>query len=71
MAVWRHRKRGCVYTIVTHEASMQCSEHPEIEGAYPMCGWTVYKNVETGAIWIRPTKEFQDGRFKQLTGMEP
>ena len=25
-----------------------------------------YKDVETGIIWVRPTKEFFDGRFKEV-----
>lgn len=25
-----------------------------------------YKDIETGVIWVRPAKEFFDGRFKEV-----
>lgn len=63
---WRHKKRGTVYEIITTMASFQCAAAPEIEANFEDDVFTVYKNVETGAIWVRPTEEFMDGRFERV-----
>jgi hypothetical protein len=63
---WRHKKRGTVYEVITDVASLQCSAAPDFEAAFEDDNWTVYRNVDTGAIYVRPTEEFLDGRFECL-----
>ncbi len=62
---YRH-KSGMVYVVITDCASLQCSATPEFEAMFDGHDWTVYRNVKTGAIWVRPTKEFKDGRFEKI-----
>lgn len=53
--LYRHKKTGGVYAlqmIVTNEADLA-----------PM---VVYSDYETGTIWVRPAKEFFDGRFERV-----
>lgn len=64
--LWRHKKRGTIYEIVTDCASLQCAAEPQFESVYANEDWTVYRNVTTSAVWIRPTKEFLDGRFEPI-----
>jgi hypothetical protein len=64
MPRWRHKKRGTIYEIVTDGAMLQCSAAPDVEKAFENDTWTVYRNIATGAIYIRPTEEFLDGRFE-------
>lgn len=67
MTQWRHKVRGLVYEVLTHSASLQCSSAPEIEQRFDGAGGlTVYRNVKTGMIWVRPTPEFLDGRFERV-----
>jgi hypothetical protein len=64
--IYRHKKRGTTYEIVTFHASMQCSAAPEFEQMFDDDVWTVYRDTRTGAIYVRPTPEFEDGRFERL-----
>ena len=64
---WRHKKRGTVYDVLFDSAGMQCASAPDFESMFDDAHWTVYQNVKTGAIWIRPTEEFLDGRFERVT----
>ena len=66
MDKWRHKKRGTVYEVITDSASLQCSAAEEFEIMFDDDTWTVYRNVETGHIWVRPTEEFLDGRFDRI-----
>jgi hypothetical protein len=66
MDVWRHRKRGTTYEVLTEGASLQCSAAPEFESAFEDDCWTVYRSLQTGTYYVRPTAEFQDGRFELL-----
>lgn len=63
---WRHKKRGTVYEIVTSLASLQCSCAPGVEADFEDDTFTVYRNVKTGAFYVRPTEEFMDGRFERV-----
>ncbi len=65
---WRHKKRGSVYEVLTDNASLQCASAPEFEQRFDR--WTVYRDVLTGAMYLRPTPEFKDGRF-ELIDREP
>jgi hypothetical protein len=64
--LWRHKKRGTTYEIITQGASLQCATWPEMEDMFDDDTFTVYRNVDTGAIYVRPTPEFMDGRFERL-----
>jgi hypothetical protein len=66
--LWRHKKRGTTYEIITDSASLQCSAAQEFEDLFADDNWTVYRNVDTGAIYVRPTPEFLDGRFERADG---
>lgn len=63
---WRHKKRGSVYEVVTQAASIQVSAAPDIEERYGHVPWTVYRSIETGLLYLRPTEEFLDGRFERI-----
>ncbi len=64
---WRHKKRGTTYEVLTDRASLQCSAAEDFERVFEDETWTVYRNEQTGHIWVRPTEEFLDGRFERLT----
>jgi hypothetical protein len=66
MSLWRHKKRGTVYEIITDHATIQCSTYPDFEEKVGDAAWTVYRNIKTHAIYVRPTKEFLDGRFEMV-----
>jgi len=68
MSKWRHKKRGTIYDVLTDSASLQCSAAPEFEEMFDDHDWTVYRSIATGAIYIRPTEEFLDGRFERIEG---
>jgi len=63
---WRHKKTGGTYEIVGENAALQCSSYPEVEAALEDDVFTIYRNVRTGALYIRPTEEFMDGRFERV-----
>lgn len=65
---YRHKKRGTEYRILTDSASLQCAAAPEFEKLFDEDCFTVYQNVATGAIYVRPTPEFFDGRFEEIKG---
>lgn len=58
--LFRHRKRGSVYTLVG-TAKLQ-TETPLSDMAEVM----VYRHAETGELWARPPSEFWDGRFEEV-----
>lgn len=55
----RHVKRGTEYTVLG-QAQMQAAE-PVREGEMVI----VYRGAD-GALWVRPTDEFRDGRFEAV-----
>ena len=58
--LWQHRKsRGIYIQIVISTLEEDASTL-----------MVVYKNVATGVTWVRPSSEFYDGRFRQLTTKE-
>lgn len=64
--LWRHKKRGTTYEIITDSASFQCSAWPHAEETFEDDTFTVYRSVDTGAVYVRPTEEFLDGRFEKV-----
>jgi hypothetical protein len=60
---WTHHKRGGRYERLTDSAHLQCSTEPRFEDQFGNVGWTVYRNIDTGMVYIRLTSEFEDGRF--------
>ncbi len=66
-SLYRHKKRGTVYEIVTDAAWLQCATAPDFETAFEDENWTVYRSVATGAYYVRPTEEFLDGRFERVS----
>lgn len=63
---YRHKKRGTIYEVLTDSASLQCSCAPEVEHLFGDDTFTVYRSVDTGAVYVRPTPEFLDGRFEPV-----
>lgn len=53
--LWRHKKTGAIYTIVS-----DCQiEATNVSG-------TLYRSIEGGPLWCRPSSEFLDGRFEPV-----
>jgi len=55
---WRHKKRGTTYTEIGR-GKLQSTGHMDMRDC------VIYQG-EDGAFWIRPTDEFEDGRFEPL-----
>lgn len=64
--LYRHKKTGDVYEVLTQTAKVQLSSHPDIEDNLDITDFTVYRDVLHQGIYIRPTFEFMDGRFEKL-----
>lgn len=56
---YRHKKRGTTYRVIG-EARVQCDM-----ALKDMAHVVVYEG-EDGAKWVRPTAEFDDGRFEEI-----
>lgn len=56
---WKHKKRGSTYEMVG-EAEVQASSYIREGGKV-----VVYRD-EKGKLWVRPTREFYDGRFERI-----
>lgn len=54
--VYRHKKTGGIYAVV-------CNATRESDGVLLV----VYRSLETGARWVRPADEFNDGRFERVS----
>lgn len=54
---YRHLKSRGIYELISKdEIILEADLNP----------LTIYKSVETGVVWARPTAEFFDGRFELL-----
>jgi hypothetical protein len=54
--IWRHKKSGGLYKIVSRDAFLENS----------MVKAVVYESLWDGQVWVRPASEFFDGRFQCL-----
>jgi len=59
---YRHKKRGSVYEIIYDAATMQNSTDRSHDGELVV----VYQNVDSLEVYVRPYREFHDGRFEEL-----
>lgn len=57
---YRHRKRGTEYEVIG-EATAQCDR-----GIHDYDTVLVYRDKDTGALWIRPIEEFTKDRFEKI-----
>lgn len=64
--IWQHKKRGTTYQVMTHFALLQCASDQEIEDRFKDLNWTIYRSREDGAVYVRLTSEFMDGRFERI-----
>jgi hypothetical protein len=55
--LYRHKKTKGLYSVV-------CIARIEATGEQV----TVYKNISSDEIWVRPSSEFNDGRFEKVVG---
>jgi hypothetical protein len=62
MKRYRHKKRGTVYQSIG-AATVQSSVRAIHEGDTV----EVYRAEGDGALWARPTEEFHDGRFEEIS----
>lgn len=53
--IWQHVKSGGLYTVIGHEM-IEADLTPA----------TIYRSLWDGAVWVRPTAEFEDGRFRNI-----
>ena len=67
-SIWRHKKRGATYEILHDNAFMQCASAQEFEDMFEDDWWIVYRNLQTGTVYVRPYEEFRDGRFERVDG---
>ncbi len=55
--VWIHKKTQGLYIIIDMDANIEATMEKAV----------VYKSLADGQVWVRPTSEFFDGRFENLT----
>lgn len=53
--IWQHVKTGGLYMVVG-----ACLIESDLTPG------TIYRSLFDGATWVRPTSEFEDGRFRNL-----
>lgn len=74
----RHKKRGSEYEVIG-VGRMQTEDWSEevlgadedgrnawVNESIDMREVTIYRSVDDGSLWVRPTEEFNDGRFEAL-----
>lgn len=60
MRIWRHKKTGGLYVIITDNFQIEATLEQGV----------LYRNLSDGREWVRPKSEFMDGRFESLNSME-
>lgn len=53
---YQHKKSGGVYIVLA-----------EGRNEADLTEVVIYKNVHSGAVWVRPRSEFVDGRFQLMS----
>ena len=65
--LYRHKKTGGVYEVLTRTAKIQCSTYPEFEEETKYDPWVVYRDIiDHSRVYFRLYSEFNDGRFEKL-----
>lgn len=54
--IWLHVKSGGLYMILCDTALLEANMSEVI----------IYKSLWDGSIWVRPSSEFHDGRFRNI-----
>lgn len=67
MSIWKHLKRGTLYSTLTRTAHFQWSARPDIEKALDGVDLCIYRHIDTGNYYVRPNDEFMDGRFEKVS----
>lgn len=52
--IYQHVRTGGLYFVEAWDAKIEATLEEAV----------VYRNLETGQLWVRPRAEFTDGRFK-------
>lgn len=63
---WHHKRRRTVYEVIVQRVVLQCAGEQKFEDMFLQDVWTVYRDVDSGHHYVRPTKEFLDGRFERV-----
>ena len=58
---WRHVKRGTTYRVLFEAAKVS-----SIDAMLDDMTMVVYQGEADGLVWVRPAREFFDGRFEAL-----
>lgn len=53
MTIYKHVKSGGLYVLEIQNALLEVNKESVV----------VYRSLETNQVWVRPHKEFFDGRF--------
>lgn len=60
----RHVKRGSTYEVVGQAMLQTSAPLTDMETMI------VYRSLDDGRLWVRPSTEFEDGRFERVVQQE-